>query len=213
MAETLAIKEGTPSRLPVQFRYQKDPMYARFQNEGIVPDLSASGLCWIACIDMALSPYAPAELDRLDLLMKLGKKMKEVNTLDERGRFHTQHADSLRDSLQELVSVAGIPVDVSVLERQSPPEMAQVVWDGGILIWTLDNPEGGHALVLDKLLVDAGQEEGVFAYWNPAYENPLQAREYVNLQFLTWVHNNTPTKIGEVALAFNPQVPPKATPL
>ena len=103
----------------VKFRYQKDQGFQSLVDSGIGKELSTSGYCWAACLDMALSPFIPDDAVRDGIItdsvkdQRLGTKAFTPN-----GELSSERIGDLVDVVNENLTTGNFQARLNLIREQ-----------------------------------------------------------------------------------------------
>lgn len=182
---------GSPE---VSFRYQKDPTFQILVDAGIGTELSSSGYCWAACLDMALSPFVAEDAARQQIIndsVRHQRLMRDAFTPN--GELHGDKLEDMIAVVNENLSTRNLAPRLRLIDGIAFDNFHQELQKGRVVIFGIKNDEGGHTMIMDKLYVDGGKY--IYAIYDPAIENPIEARSYLDNFQLYGRHMYTDTKL------------------
>jgi len=161
----------------VKFRYQKDTRFQTLVDHGIGTELSTSGYCWAACLDMALSPFIPDEVVRNGIItdsVKDGRLGKDAFT--EIGGLARDRIGDLVDVVNGRLLAQDFRARLKLIKGQPFDKFHLELQKGRTVIFGAQDKDGGHVWVMDRVYQDGGKY--IYAAYDPAIEDPLEARTY-----------------------------------
>jgi hypothetical protein len=189
--------EKGPKPLPgeVKFVYQKDPSFQVLVDKGIGTELTSSGYCWAACLDMALSPFVLDDTQRRQIILDSVKHEKLADgAFNEKGEFNSDKAEDLVDILNNNLLAQGASVRLNLIRGQEFSDYHKELLNGRTVIFGLTNQEGAHVMLMDKVYVDGGKY--IYAIYDPGVEDSIKARFYNDNFQLYGQHMYSDTKLS-----------------
>lgn len=161
----------------VKFIYQKDQRFQSLVDFGIGKELSSSGYCWAACLDMALSPFVPDDSVREGVIansvqdQRLGAEAFTAN-----GELSSEKIGDLVDIVNENLVSGNLEARLKLLREQRFNDFHLELQKGRAVIFGIQDETGGHVMVMDRVYQDGGKY--IYATYDPAIEDPIRARKY-----------------------------------
>jgi hypothetical protein len=164
----------------VTFKFQGDPSFRYLKEAGVGKDLSNSGYCWAACIDMALSPFIPDDLLREMVIgeaVKSQKSPSEVFTAN--GSLLLSGLEGLLAGINSKVAETSPLVTLDLIKPAGIGDIHPELEQGRAVIFGLiEGNSIGHLMVIDGFHRDGGKY--IYSVFNPASSDPVLGREYVD---------------------------------
>ena len=161
----------------VKFRYQKDNGFQALVDSGIGRELSGSGYCWAACLDMALSPFIPQDLLRDGIIREaVGNERLGPDAFTKKGELSTEKIGDLVDAINESLDSGNLRARLKLIREQQFKDFHLELQKGRVVIFGIADENGGHVMVMDRVYQDGGKY--IYATYDPAIEDPLKARRY-----------------------------------
>lgn len=172
------IGHGTP--LAIEFKYQKDASMEYLRKAGIgQTELTDSGYCWAASIDMALSAFIPNPQIRENIIRATVASDTLANAFDQKGAMSAQdHIKPLVDSLNQQLNQISQQVRANLILNPSFTDFHTELLKGRVLVFGERYQETGHIMMMEKVYVDGGTY--IYVINNPAAPNALEGRSYVD---------------------------------
>lgn len=159
-----------------KFRYQKDSGFQTLIDVGIGNELSDSGYCWAACIDMALSPFVLDEL-RSQIIVNSVKHEKLANGgFNSRGELNTNKLVDFVDVINESLINQKLSPRLNLIINQKFDDYHLELQKGRSVIFGIANDIGGHMMVMEKVYQDGGKY--IYSVWDPGTPNLIEANIY-----------------------------------
>jgi len=169
--------EGRQLPANVKFTYQKDTSFQTLVDHGIGTELSTSGYCWAACLDMALSPFIPDDVIRKGIIAgsikdeKLGK-----DAFTDIGGLAIARIGDLVDVVNGRLAVQNFSARLKLINEQTLSDFHLELQKGRTVIFGISDESDGHVMIMDRVYQDGGTY--IYATYDPAIEDPLEARSY-----------------------------------
>lgn len=159
----------------VKFRYQKDNGFQALVDSGIGRELSGSGYCWAACLDMALSPFIPDDAFRDSVITDSVKDERlGHDAFTSKGELVTGRMGDLVDVVNGRLSAQNSRARLKLIEGLPLNDFHLELQKGRTVIFGIQYEDGGHVMVMDRAYRDGGKY--IYTAYDPAEENPLKAR-------------------------------------
>lgn len=156
-----------------KFRYQKDENFQALIEQGIGHDLSDSGFCWAACVDMSLSPSVPEPI-RLQIIINAVKHEKlNGNGFKENGALYRHKLEDFVDIINGTLTAQKLPSRLKYIPKRKLEDYHIELLKGRRVIFGLGNEIYGHMMIMDKVYHNEGNY--YYSVWNPAIANPSEA--------------------------------------
>lgn len=188
---------------PIRYRYQRSNEYQVFVNEGMASELSTSGFCWLACLDMLSSIHLPNDKVRMETMLKIARAVNENRMLMENGgiKFYDFAWDYV-DIIDHYFSESNIPVEPDLALLQSEKDIVKILLEGNMLIVSTanigeDNLQE-HMIFMDQLFFYDGGKECMIRYWDPLNPNS----NLINIKQQPFALGGKPRNISALSLVF-----------
>lgn len=181
-------------RNPLSFSSQLDKKYQYVVDKGIAPDLESANLCWVASIEMAISPFISSEEKRNAFMHCFVNDISSTGKFDQNGRFgiDEQTINLLVNSLTKTTKEQSERMNVSYIFGIKWDDFQEQLNDGAILIFGVKEKKEdptSHVMVMDKILFQDG-DYAVFNSYDPAGENEMMGRRIMSNREMHLRHVN-----------------------
>jgi len=163
-------------RLYFKFRYQKDSEFQALIENGIGNELSDSGYCWAACLDMALSPDVPEHIRMQVLIDAVNDEKLAEGVFNQRGELNTHRLGDFVDVVNEYLSNQKLLPRLNLIKNQKFDDYHLELQKGRRVVFGMADEANGHMMVMDKVYQDGGKY--IYSTWDPAIPNPTEANIY-----------------------------------
>lgn len=194
---------GLKPKKQVDFVSQNDSKFQYVVDAGIVPDLQSSSLCWLAGIDIAISPFVPDSTKRDDILKNLVQNIKNSGNFNLRGGFNSEKFEDLTGELNGALESENVPIEATYFGDIVFDDLADKLRDGSeVLFGVSSRAHGGHLLVLSEILKEDGKRV-FFQVYDPSGRDEIAGSKVTDNFTMYREHNNGNIQLLPYLIAIN----------